>query len=166
VADAGMTSAADEAPLAFARNTGRAIFTRDGDFLRLAAIRDDRTFITTPQERPRDAHRCDAAAVPGRSGVGGDPVLYWAIAMQQVKRWPIAAMSPPSARTENGVIIIMSCPGGRAKVRDKRAGDGAIGERIFENKLTLAAPRLVRRCLMSLFGNDGHDGLSRMSLRY
>jgi hypothetical protein len=37
VVEAGMLSATDEAQLAFALNTGRVIFTQDGDFLRMAA---------------------------------------------------------------------------------------------------------------------------------
>ena len=35
--EAGMSSATDEAQLAFALNARRVIFTQDGDFLRLAA---------------------------------------------------------------------------------------------------------------------------------
>jgi len=37
MADVGMISRTDEAHLTFAQNAGRAIFTQDGDFLRLAA---------------------------------------------------------------------------------------------------------------------------------
>ena len=37
VVDVGTTSQTDEAHIAFALNEGRAIFTQDGDFLRLAA---------------------------------------------------------------------------------------------------------------------------------
>ena len=37
VVEAGMSSATDDAQLAFALKAGRVIFTQDGDFLRLAA---------------------------------------------------------------------------------------------------------------------------------